>query len=101
MINCYEQRPDFEREDSADEKVQYLQSELSDLRKCYQIATGLVGLTPSQQRGQGEYYRNLLSRKDWPNVRDLVQRLLTIAGDEAIRERPEEGDPRRDTRMAA
>lgn len=60
------------------ENVERLQAELDDYKKAYVIALELVGLPPSQQRHKGQYYRSYVAEKGFPNVQELVQRLLAI-----------------------
>jgi hypothetical protein len=64
--------------DSKSARIQMLDSELCDLKKVYEIAMNIIGLSPSQQRAQGMHYRSYLSKEEWPSVRELVQRLLEI-----------------------
>jgi hypothetical protein len=66
------------KEDSMRDRVQRLEAELADLRKVYEITVNIVGLAPSEQNGRGQYYQAYLSKDEWPNVRELVQRLLAI-----------------------
>ncbi len=58
--------------------IERLQAELADYQKAHEIALELVGLPPSQQRHKGQYYRSYLVENKFPNVREMVQRLLAI-----------------------
>lgn len=76
-----EEARDLERRSMFD-RIESLRAELDDYKKANEIALQLVGLLPAQQRQKGQYYRSYITEKGFPNVRELVQRLLAIPGED-------------------